>query len=342
MRTLANLVVVSLFSAALVLAQDKSWFDGNTGAPPSAVVKAPALKGAPKPEPPVPADLKSASGRWSNAVQAGRIAPAGPEETFSIAVIGDAEPGRFPWERVFSPGKDAFARQMKAIQGMSPRAVVQLGDFVSKGTADNYRAHVAFLDQQVTVPLLTVIGNHDRSAANSAGTETLFNAVVGPGDFYTDVGAWRLILLDSSARRVAPGQLKWLEEALKAGRRSIIFTHVPPSFLKGVLAVPEPVQTEGYNPFEGYFEEGSGEFGQLMERYKVARVYMGHLHAFSHARYHGVAYVLTGGGGSPLYPMPHPYPSTKFAHFILTELGPKGVVRETVYKLDGGTIPLEP
>jgi hypothetical protein len=52
----------------------------------------------------------------------------------------------------------------------------------------------------------------------------------------------------------------------------------------------------------------------------------------------GVTYVLSGGGGSPLYP------STSLArlhHYLEVEAGPEGV-RETVRPLNGGSFPLRP
>ncbi|MBI5203211.1 MAG: metallophosphoesterase [Elusimicrobia bacterium] len=296
-----------------------------------------------KPEPPTE-DLLAAGARWSNAAQAGRILPVARDSTFKIAVIGDAEPGRFSWERIFSPGKDAFARQLASIQSGAAKVVVQLGDFVSRGTVDNYRAHVRFLDERVRVPLLTVQGNHDRSRPNGSGDKSLYRAVFGPGDSYADVGGWRLVLVDTADRRLRPEQLAWLETALSGAERSLIFMHVPPAFLKGRIVAEEfqdmGADPEGYHPFEAFFEEGSREFGELASRHRVARVYVAHIHAFGHARHLGVPYVLSGGGGSPLYPLPPGWPA-RFAHYIDAELSPSGV-RETVRKLDGSSFELNP
>ena len=314
--------------------------------PPVPPLEPPRFESLAKPEAPTP-DLIAAGARWSNAAQAARIAPASDGELFRIAVIGDAEPGRFPWERVFSPGKDAFARQLAEIELLAPRATVQLGDFVSRGTVDNYRAHVRFLDERVRLPLLTAQGNHDRSSPNGAGDKSLYRAVFGAGDSFTDVGGWRLVLLDTADRLLTAEQLSWLEAALAGAKRTLVFMHVPPAFLAGTLVDKEveelqaEEESDGYHPFQAYFEQGSAEFGALAARYGVARVYVAHIHAFGHARHLGVPYVLTGGGGSPLYPLPPGYPKSKFAHFIDVELGPDGV-RETVHKLDGDTFPLNP
>ncbi|MBI3563661.1 MAG: hypothetical protein HY079_00535, partial [Elusimicrobia bacterium] len=79
---------------------------------------------------PVPPELAAAKGRVGVDAQLAKLAATAPAERFVFGVIGDAEPGRFPWERVFSPGPTVFADQMKALQASGPDFVLQLGDFV--------------------------------------------------------------------------------------------------------------------------------------------------------------------------------------------------------------------
>ena len=50
----------------------------------------------------------------------------------------------------------------------------------------------------------------------------------------------------------------------------------------------------------------------------------------------GVKYVLTGGGGSPLYPGPV---KKRLHHWLSVEAGPEGLV-ETVHAADGTSFPL--
>ena len=74
----------------------------------------------------------------------------------------------------------------------------------------------------------------------------------------------------------------------------------------------------------------------LMSANKVARVYMGHIHGLGVLERGGVKYVLTGGGGSPLYPGPV---KQRLHHWLSVEAGPEGLV-ETVHTADGSTFPL--
>lgn len=271
-------------------------------------------------------------------------------ERFSISVIGDAEKGRFPWERFFSPGDEAFTLQLKDVQSRAPDFIFQLGDLVSVGTPENFQEMLSLLSTESTVPFFSIIGNHDRSAPNGPADKSEYRRAFGDTDFYFDYNGWRFIGLDSSDRRLTPEQIRWLQHVLSAPQRKIIFTHVPPAFLRGKFGggdaaseskMPALPQDYWDDVLTAYFAQGSAEFEQLVGAAKVDRVYMGHIHAFAAAEHHGVGYVLTGGGGSPLYPLPRSFPQTMMAHTIWAELSPDGV-KETVRVLSGETFPLFP
>ena len=79
-------------------------------------------------------DAAKARPVWGLTAQAKKLAltSRAPGETFSFAVIGDAEPGRFWFERIFPPrGKKVFETQMRRLQANNPDFVLQLGDIVS-------------------------------------------------------------------------------------------------------------------------------------------------------------------------------------------------------------------
>ncbi|PCI39994.1 MAG: hypothetical protein COB53_02115 [Elusimicrobia bacterium] len=290
----------------------------------------------------VPEDLRKAKDTWGTQAQSAlldKLQPT-PKTSFRFAVIGDVEPGRFPWQRVFAP-KGAFKKQIDAIHAASPDFIVQLGDFVSKGIVKNYRAYVQFLADNVSLPMFHVIGNHDRSKPNGKADKNLYHAVFGPGDFYRDYNGWRIVSLDSSNYAVSDEQLSWLDEVLDTELKTIVATHIVPSYLKKKLHsidVGEGFTAQGLIP-KAYFETGATRFGSILAARGVERVYMGHIHAFGVANVNGVKYVLTAGGGSPLYPLPGSYPKRKKAHYLLVEATSAGLT-ETVYELDGTTYPI--
>jgi predicted phosphodiesterase len=289
----------------------------------------------------IPPDLIEARGTWGSEAQLAKLRSAPAQETFTFAVIGDMENGRFPWQRIFAP-KGAGTALMKMIHAGPSQFVMQLGDFVSKGNVDNYREFLRFLAKRVTLPVFPVIGNHDRSQPNGDADKTLYDAVFGQKDFFFDHNGWRFIALDTSDRKLTPAQLAWLEQAIEGGPPSLIFTHVPPRYLhKRIKSYsPKGAEAEALS-MSGYFTEGSEEFDRLMARGLVKRVYMGHIHAFGLAEKDGLRYVLTAGGGSPHYPLPPGYPKRKFAHYVQVTAGPTGLT-ETVFEMDGASYVLPP
>ena len=70
---------------------------------------------------------------------------------------------------------------------------------------------------------------------------------------------------------------------------------------------------------------------RLMSERGVDRAYMGHVHGFAVQDHLGVRYVLTGGGGSPLFPVGA---SDRFHHYMTVSVGPGGL-REQVHTLSG-------
>lgn len=351
MRALAAAVLAAL--AASASADDRGLgrlFDGSAApALPSFTSRVPPSPQASLAPSSVPADLAAARARVGLDGQLARLASSPASGRFTFGVIGDAEPGRFPWERVFSPGPRVFADQMAALDASSPDFVLQLGDFVSQGTPANYRAHVAWLDGRSGAPLLRCLGNHDRSRPNGAADKSLYDAVFGPRDYFFDRGGWRFIALDSSDRGLTAAQLSWLKTALAVPGRKVIFTHVPPSYIKHLKPLAEvgALETDAaefqaaadksgeiQDFFTNYFEDGSAEFERLVSEGNVAAVYMGHIHAFWAADHRGTRYVISGGGGSPLYPLPPGYPKKRFAHYLTVEASASGLV-ETVHPLHG-------
>ncbi|MBI4061301.1 MAG: metallophosphoesterase [Elusimicrobia bacterium] len=323
-------------------------FDGSARTAPALPPAPPApagveiRRGGPAPVPP---DLADARGRVGNEAMLSRLAPRPPGEPFSFGVIGDAENGRFWWERVFSPDKAAFVDQWRALQASGADFVFQLGDFVSEGDVQSYREHVAVVEREAVRPFPRCVGNHDRSRPNGEADKSLYDAVFGARDYYFDHGGWRFVSLDSSDRKVTAAQLAWLAAALAAPGPKVVFTHVPPAYIKSIPPLKEVGELEAWSQISdarerqkdalndfltNYFEDGSSAFEKIVSEGGVKAVYMGHIHAFWAADHRGVRYVISGGGGSPLYPLPPGYPQKRFAHVLRVTAGPGGLAEMVV------------
>ncbi|MDD5655657.1 MAG: metallophosphoesterase [Elusimicrobia bacterium] len=262
--------------------------------------------------------------RWRTPRQLGLLPERAAGESFEFAVIGDVEPCRFGLVRLLFNRPRVFARHLRALRTQSADFIVQLGDMVGRGSETYYRRFLAELsDLGLDRPYLTVPGNHDRSRPNGPSDSRLYRGFLGPCNYAFDHGPARFVALDTSARRLRPAQLRWLARVLDTPRRKIIFTHMPPAQLSlwgGSIA-----------HFHGGFSRGARQFAELAAAKKVSRVYVGHIHAFGVQDYLGVRYVLSGGGGSALFPSGAP---DRYHHYLTVEVSAEGV-RERVHPLGG-------
>jgi UDP-2,3-diacylglucosamine pyrophosphatase LpxH len=274
--------------------------------------------------------LARMSARWRTERQLKRLSrlPTAGGESVSFAVLGDVEPSRFLIFRKLFNREGVFEAQMEAIQSQKVSFIVQLGDMVEKGEPDRYENFFLQLRRawKGGRPYLTVIGNHDRSRPNGKSHSSMYRSLFGKSNYFFDHARTRFVVLDSSAKRVTPAQLRWLDKALETPLRKIVFTHMPPVQL-GLWGGVGKLHSLGG------FLGGSREFAEIVARRGVARVYMGHVHAFGVQDHLGVRYVLTGGGGSALFPSGA---TDRFHHFLTVELGPEAI-RERVHALDGRT-----
>jgi 3',5'-cyclic AMP phosphodiesterase CpdA len=281
----------------------------------------------------VRAKLLRAAAPWRTEEQLRRLErePRRPDESFRFALIGDAEPGRFWFSRRLFNERGVFPRLLSAADAQPVDFIFQLGDMVSRGVKRNFLRFFELLSRmRPSRPYLTAIGNHDRQSPHGVSNGRLYQALFGPSDYFFDRGGWRVVVLDTSARRLTPGQLAWLDDALDTELKKIVITHVPPA--------PLSEWTDwGRLRGVGGFREGAAEFMGILERRGAARVYMGHIHALGALTVRGVRYILTGGGGSPLYPGPV---KNRFHHYLTIDAGPDGL-SETVHRADGGSAPLE-
>ena len=251
--------------------------------------------------------------------------PSAAADRVAFAVLGDLEPSRWWIYRKLFNREGVFHQQMAELQELPVNFIIQLGDMVSTGAASQCESFLRGLRRVWTgKPYLTVIGNHDRSRPNGKSHSTIYRTLFGRSNYFFDHGGVRFVVLDSSAKRLTRRQLRWLRMVLAVPGRKIVFTHMPPAHLGlwgGVGAIHKL----------GGFVGGAREFSNIVSEAGVSRVYMGHVHAFGVQDHRGVRYVLTGGGGSALFPSGN---NDCFHHFLVIESGPEGV-RERVHTLDG-------
>lgn len=113
-------------------------------------------------------------------------------------------------------------------------------------------------------------------------------------NYAVDKAPLRFIAIDTETS-TAPSskQYKWIESELAAAEK------------RGLAPIPmfhiaiHSIGNHGTN------EKKQAELQPLFEKYHVPLVFQGHDHIYYRTRRHGTVYVVTGGGGAPLYDL-HP------------------------------------
>ncbi|WP_338864874.1 metallophosphoesterase family protein [Myxococcus stipitatus] len=187
------------------------------------------------------------------------------EGSFRFAVMGDI--GVFLKE-----AKDA----MEDVARRDVDFVVQLGDLTEFSSAQEYD-WVARLFDDVPVPALAVIGNHDLLGTGPQ----LFRHHFGSEYLTFDFGGSRFVLFDSNSREYGyPGDVPDLDRlraeliAPPCGGHLFTFSHVPP----------------WHSDFDPSLR---GPFEHLQAERNVAVSFHGHLHRFGSDAIEGVRYVVT-------------------------------------------------
>jgi 3',5'-cyclic AMP phosphodiesterase CpdA len=182
----------------------------------------------------------------------------------------------------------------------APDAVLFTGDLVLRGTDEGDWQRFFAIAQPLlaTTPYYPVLGNHDVGAAGDRQRRFADRFALPPAPpgrpagaayYSVDVGEVHVVALDSNAYDVA-AQRAWLEQDLAAadGARAVIaITHDGP-FSRG---------THGGNPL------AARDYVPVLARHHVAVLFSGHDHLYQRGVAGGLPYVVSGGGGAPLYPV---------------------------------------
>lgn len=182
-----------------------------------------------------------------------------------------------------------------------PDFVLQTGDMVADG--NDTSLWPVFFDIEKTLlrqtSIFAALGNHER---NSHDYYEFFQATAPYYSF--DWGNGHFIVINSDIENVSKKQsekdafwaeqTRWLEEDLKAHQDvafRFVSAHHPP-----FTAV---ARRQGDNP-------QMTALVPMLEKYRVTAAFFGHDHNYQHYLKNGIHYVITGGGGAPLYDVDKP------------------------------------
>lgn len=200
-------------------------------------------------------------------------AAAGPTQTgFLFVVYGDTA----------GTDVEAHASVVNQIVGLGPDFVLHNGDFVQNGDVAAQWTTFFTVEQALLrrSPLYGTLGNDDMSNSH------YFDAFHLPGNerwYSFDYGDAHIVSLevdDAADFGSDNPQYAWLENDLAGTDRQwkIVFFHIPPVTLDALnTLVP------------------------LLAKHGVDLVFNGHVHLYERNVFGDVMYVISGGGGEPLY-----------------------------------------
>jgi 3',5'-cyclic AMP phosphodiesterase CpdA len=213
---------------------------------------------------------------WNNK-EISRVKVADPED-FAFAVLGDNKGNYFFFEPLLhdidhNAGID-FA--------------IDVGDLVSEGGKGKYRHFLNQVQENLAIPFLTAIGNHDLNNGSSDNYLEIF----GPTYYTFQIGQSYFIILDATTESgFDKPERQWLEDELQKAQTSkarFIFMHVPPFDPRG----------SGFN--KCLPEKDRKDLLDLFKRYNVTHLFASHIHGYFSGVWDGVPYTITGGAGAGL------------------------------------------
>ncbi|HEY6953306.1 MAG TPA: metallophosphoesterase family protein [Bacteroidota bacterium] len=249
----------------------------------------------------------------------------GKDVAFSFVVYGDTRSNH-----------DAHVRVLRQIEKSAPRFVLNTGDLVARNTVYNWDMYFADLCDSTrvgeTIPVYSTPGNHE---AGQMYLENLFlphNNGENTEEYYSfDYGSVHIISANSEIDYDPQSpQYRWLVKDLESPEATsaqfrIAIWHRPPYSSNN----------------HGSDKDLRNTLGALMESHGVDIVFNGHDHCYERTKpIHGITYVVTGGGGAPLYDFKESNDWTacreKTHHFCNVEID-GSTLRMTMIRDDGSS-----
>lgn len=225
---------------------------------------------------------------------------------------------------------DIHKEIVKKIVSQKPELALHTGDLVGDGKEINQWERFFQISQPLllSLPLYPVLGNHE----GNSPLYFRFFSLPGRERYYSfNWGDCHFIALDSNEPYLTdPAQLKWLREDLQSHRDYpyiIVFFHHPPhTLVKGRIDFAKKVK-QTITP--------------ILEKYMVSVVFLGHDHCYAHFLLNGVHYIVTGGGGAPLYDISPPDKYTvkaeKTHNYVITDVREDKIILRA-FRLNGSLI----
>ena len=215
-------------------------------------------------------------------------APPHGDSPVRFIVYGDSRSGPSPHQRVIASSMDA-----------SPMFVLHLGDMVAAGVDEQEWLDFFRLGHPLfsRAPLFPVLGNHELLAAGRGiiqYEQRLRSAGDAQQPYYSfRYGSVFVLVLDSNVPwEPDDAQWRWAESTLEEAGSSATVRHVFAAIHHG------PLSSGRHGEHEELVASGARE---MLAEGGVSLIFSGHDHHYERGELDGLKYIVSGGGGSPLY-----------------------------------------
>ncbi len=230
----------------------------------------------------------------------------------------------------------AHSRVVSSILSLAPDLVLHTGDMVENGQEASQWTTFFDIERDLMrqAPFYGVLGNHEHSSP------LYFEAFHLPGNEhwysfdYANAHFIGLEIVHSASYAPGSEQMLWLQNDLAQTRQrwKVVFFHIPP-FSSGAHGSDLQVRAA---------------LEPLFVQYGVDLVFNGHDHDYERSLAKGIIYIVSGGGGAPLYTKVNSNPAsvyfTSTYHSVLVtvtgSLLTATAVRSDGVAFDGFTLPL--
>jgi 3',5'-cyclic AMP phosphodiesterase CpdA len=236
---------------------------------------------------------------------------------FSFIVLGDNR-----------SGDDIYRKIISMAMERKPDFVVNTGDMIMTPGSKREWAKFWELSKPITAPYFLTVGNHDAHSKMPRSEKIYKEEVDLPGNelYYSfTAGNSLFIVLDSSLddqeKRIVGEQFKWLEAVLanSTKKHKFVFLHHP-------LYTDLGKGHHAHDSLDKY-PESRDKLHLLLSKYKVDAVFAGHEHYYEKRTVDGILYIITGGGGAPIYDMEE---YGGFNHFVQVTVNGDKVSAEVI------------
>jgi 3',5'-cyclic AMP phosphodiesterase CpdA len=244
-----------------------------------------------------------------NKQEISQIKVANPED-FTFAVFGD------------NKGNSSFFEPLlRDIDHDTEIAfAIDVGDLVSEGEKGRYRRFLNQVQENLTIPFLTAIGNHDLSNGSPRNYQEIFGSTY----YAFRIGESYFFVLDATTESgFNETERNWLKNELQkaqASKARFIFMHVPAFDPRG-------------NGFNKCLQDGK-DLLDLFRRYNVTHLFASHIHGYFSGIWEGVSYTITGGAGAKLQ---GDDPEHFFHHYVKVHVK-NGKVDTAVRRIDAENV----